>query len=132
MTQYLPPDQLWSEDWGGKMDFDYDHETYWPALNELCRQRRAERMHRWEAGGKIVGESETYLQGGTDESIQGVKYEGPKIGWESKELTTVDDITEKLQEAKLEEDVKNGIDEEKKTKEVETAAETAPAATATA
>jgi hypothetical protein len=75
MKQYVPPEQLWSADWGGDMDFDYDHDTYWPALNELCKKRREERRRRWEAGGKIVGESEDYLVGGTDVSVKGVKYD---------------------------------------------------------
>ncbi|KAL2207956.1 CRAL/TRIO domain-containing protein [Sarocladium strictum] len=103
MTQYLPPAQLWSEDWGGKMDFDYDHETYWASLNELCRLRREERLRRWEAGGKVIGESESYLQGGTDTSVAGLKYEGEKVGWGE---SGVDAVTEKLGETKLDEDEK--------------------------
>lgn len=92
MKQYVPEEQLWSADWGGKLDFEYDHATYWPALNELCRKRREERMHRWEAAGKHVGESEEYLAGGTDVSITGVKYAAGE-----------DALAEKLKETKLEE-----------------------------
>ena len=74
MKQYVPPAQLWSADWGGEMDFEYDHEQYWPALNALCAARRAEKSRRWVAGGKVVGESEDFLAGGTDVSVEGVTY----------------------------------------------------------
>ncbi|KAJ6789228.1 hypothetical protein PWT90_05838 [Aphanocladium album] len=76
MKQYVPAEQLWSEDWAGQMDFEYDHDTYWPALNELCRQRREAKMARWTAAGQVIGESEDYLAGGTDTSVTGFKYEG--------------------------------------------------------
>jgi hypothetical protein len=79
MKQYVPPEQLWSADWGGDMDFDYDHDAYWPALNDMCRQRREERMRRWEAAGKVVGESEVYLTGGMDVSVNGFKYGSSEV-----------------------------------------------------
>ena len=104
MKQYVPPSQLWSADWGGDMDFEYDHSVYWPALNDLCRQRREERMRRWEVGGKEIGESEEYLRGGADVSVKGVKYEPGKE-------VAVDGIAEKLAEQKLE----DGKEEEVKT-----------------
>ncbi|KAJ4256695.1 Phosphatidylinositol transfer protein (PITP) [Fusarium torreyae] len=97
MKQYVPPEQLWSLDWGGDMDFEYDHETYWPALNELCRQKREEKFRRWEAAGKEIGESEDFMAGGTDVSVKGIK-----IGAE-KEKDAVKDVQEKLEAAKLEE-----------------------------
>ena len=46
------------------MDFEYEHEVYWPALNELAAKRRAAMVERWETAGKKVGESEWYLRGG--------------------------------------------------------------------
>jgi hypothetical protein len=95
MKQYVPPEQLWSMDWGGEMDFEYDHETYWPALNELCRQKREEKFRRWEAAGKEIGESEDYLTGGTDVSAKGFKFGGEK--------DAVQDVEEKLAATKLEE-----------------------------
>jgi hypothetical protein len=107
MKQYVPPEQLWSADWGGDMDFEYDHDVYWPALNDLCRQRREERLARWEAAGREVGESEVYLAGGTDESVKGVKYKPAKEGSldEKKEEEKdggVSAVEEKLAEAKIE------------------------------
>ena len=101
MKQYIPEEQLWSADWGGKMDFEYDHATYWPALNELCKERREEKRRRWEAGGKEIGESEFYLSGGTDESVKGIKYEAEKAPKQQDE-TEVTAVEEKLAEAKLE------------------------------
>lgn len=70
MTQFVPAEQLWTEYQAqGKLDFDYDHSEYWPALTKLCDQKRKERKERWIAGGKLVGESEIYLWGGAESSI---------------------------------------------------------------
>jgi hypothetical protein len=66
IRQYVPPEQLWKE-FGGDVDFEYDHATYWPALLKACEERRAERKARWEKAGKQYGESETYLKGGNVE-----------------------------------------------------------------
>lgn len=95
MKEYVPAEQLWSEDWAGDLDFEYDHDTYWPALNAMCKERREAKLARWVAAGSIIGESEDYLAGGTDESITGFKYEGAgeaKTGLEEKlEQVTVED-----------------------------------------
>ncbi|KAK2608719.1 Phosphatidylinositol transfer protein (PITP) [Conoideocrella luteorostrata] len=74
MTQFVPTEQLWSTDWNGSMDFEYDHSVYWPALNEMCRQRREQSMARWTAAGSLIGESEDYLAGGTDVSVSGFTF----------------------------------------------------------
>lgn len=63
MTQYVTPEQLAKDIKGGQLPFEYDHSVYWPALMKLSDQRRAERLQRWEAGGKLIGESEDYLRG---------------------------------------------------------------------
>ncbi|KAF7563391.1 hypothetical protein G7046_g749 [Stylonectria norvegica] len=104
MKQYVPPEQLWSLDWGGNMDFEYDHAVYWPALNEMCRARREERMKRWEAGGREIGELEAYLTGGTDVSVKGVTYVvGGDVGLgEIGVADGGDELVEKLAAAKLE------------------------------
>ena len=99
MKQYVPAEQLWSADWGGNLDFDYDHSVYWPALNEMCRKRREEKLKRWEAAGKEIGELEEYLAGGTDTSVKGFTYgSAPAV-----EKTGVEDVQEKLAETTLEE-----------------------------
>ncbi|CAJ2508044.1 Uu.00g092300.m01.CDS01 [Anthostomella pinea] len=69
MAQYVPKEQLWSEFTGGELQFDYDHSVYWPALQKLCAERRAEWTQRWEAGGKQVGETEDYLKGLVPEGL---------------------------------------------------------------
>ncbi|KAI1214524.1 CRAL/TRIO domain-containing protein [Annulohypoxylon truncatum] len=63
MTQFVPKEQLWSEFPGGELQFEYNHEVYWPALQKLCAEKRAEKVRRWEAGGKQIGEKEDYLKG---------------------------------------------------------------------
>lgn len=115
MKQYVPPSQLWSADWGGEMDFEYDHATYWPALNDMCDKRREEKRRRWVAAGKVVGESEVYLAGGTDVSAEGVKYDASAAaaaadtsttvegGKDKKDGEGVDGVEEKLAAATLEE-----------------------------
>jgi hypothetical protein len=51
--------------WGGAVDFEYNHDKYWPALMELCKKTRDEQMARWrELGGK-VGIDEWSIKGGS-------------------------------------------------------------------
>lgn len=65
---YVPPEQLFKE-YNGDCDFEYDHATYWPALLQLCKERRAAQRERWIKAGKHMGESENYLKGGTESSV---------------------------------------------------------------
>lgn len=97
MRQYVPAEQLWSLDWNGDMDFDYDHETYWPALNDMCKKRREDKLARWLAAGSVLGESEEYLAGGTNTSISGFKYEP---GQTTKDAD-VEQLREKLETTEL-------------------------------
>jgi hypothetical protein len=68
MRNHVPPSQLWNE-FQGDLEFDYDHDTYWPALMQLCEERREEQVARWEQGGKQFGESEAYIKGGDVPSV---------------------------------------------------------------
>lgn len=68
MNQYIPSEQLWTE-FGGKLQFDYDHAAYWPALIDLCEERRETRKSRWIAGGKHIGEFEDYLNGAMEKGV---------------------------------------------------------------
>ncbi|EPE34672.1 CRAL/TRIO [Glarea lozoyensis ATCC 20868] len=68
MRQFVPPQQLWKE-FQGDLDFEYDHSTYWPALNKLCEEKFAQRKELWIKGGKNYGESEIYLKGGNVASV---------------------------------------------------------------
>lgn len=98
MTQYVPSEQLWSEYQDqGKLDFDYDHAEYWPALSKMCEEKRKERKERWIAGGKQIGESEDYLWGGAEPSIGA----GALASEDKKTETTPEDL--KVAELKIEE-----------------------------
>jgi hypothetical protein len=56
---------------GGECEFEYDHATYWPALDALAAKRRKEMTERWEKAGKHIGESEVYIRGGDEPSVGG-------------------------------------------------------------
>lgn len=62
---------------GGEVDFKYDHAVYWPALDKLVTERRQQRKERWEKAGKMTGESEIYLWGGDEPSLNTGKAEAP-------------------------------------------------------
>ncbi|XMA15477.1 hypothetical protein WAI453_008268 [Rhynchosporium graminicola] len=68
MRKHVPPQQLWNEFYGD-LDFEYDHEAYWPALMKLCEEKHKEQHERWVKGGKHYGESENYIKGGNTPSI---------------------------------------------------------------
>lgn len=65
---FVPPEQL-LKPYGGDALFEYDHNVYWPALNELADRRKNELRERWVRGGKRVGEYEGYLRGGEVRSV---------------------------------------------------------------
>ncbi|KEF53561.1 uncharacterized protein A1O9_10536 [Exophiala aquamarina CBS 119918] len=79
MGLHVPREQLLKES-GGLVEFEYDHEQYWPALNGLCEFKRAEQQARWKTGGKRIGEYEGYLKGTEEKSLsereQEVEVEG--------------------------------------------------------
>ncbi|KAL9129527.1 MAG: hypothetical protein Q9217_002051 [Psora testacea] len=62
LRKLVPPEQL-IKSYGGDVNFEYEHEKYWPAFITLANTRRAEMIKRWEGAGKNVGESEAYLKG---------------------------------------------------------------------
>ncbi|KAF2197601.1 hypothetical protein GQ43DRAFT_336427, partial [Delitschia confertaspora ATCC 74209] len=68
LTNHVPSSQLLKAA-GGDVDFMYEHEVYWPALDELATQRRREQRERWERAGGNVAESEGYIKGGDEPSI---------------------------------------------------------------
>jgi hypothetical protein len=70
LTDHVPASQLMKVS-GGDIDFKYDHDVYWPALEKLAAERRAKRVERWEKAGKLIGESEIYLWGGEEGSVGG-------------------------------------------------------------
>ncbi|KAL9100546.1 MAG: hypothetical protein Q9163_004084 [Psora crenata] len=62
LKKLVPSEQL-LRSYGGDLEFEYEHEKYWPALTTLVSKRRAEMIKRWEKAGKQIGESEAYLKG---------------------------------------------------------------------
>jgi len=74
LVDHVPAAQLMKVS-GGEVDFKYDHEVYWPALEKLTSERRQQRRKRWEKAGKHLGESEIYLWGGEEGSVAGQKEE---------------------------------------------------------
>ena len=73
LREFIPPEQL-IKDYGGDVNFVYEHEKYWPAFIGLARSRREAMVKRWEDAGKKIGESEAYLKGdGLPASVVNVK-----------------------------------------------------------
>ena len=68
---YVPREQLLKEA-QGKVQFEYDHAQYWPALTKLCAMKKEAYVKRWEAAGKQIGEYEMYLRGGDQKSLREV------------------------------------------------------------
>lgn len=71
MATYVPKEQLWTEFSDGALEFEYEHEVYWPALRKLCESRHEEQKQRWVAGGSVIGESEQYLRGAEGKGVNG-------------------------------------------------------------
>jgi CRAL/TRIO domain len=70
MTNYIPSEQL-LKPFGGDVEFEYKHDIYWPALDELCTTRRNDYFARWVKAGKQIGEHEAYLRGGDVKCLNG-------------------------------------------------------------
>lgn len=71
-TNCVPIEQL-EKEYGGYVDFEYDHEIYWNKLNELADKKRAHFLKRFEKFGGIVGLSEIDLRGNGDELLYPVE-----------------------------------------------------------
>ena len=65
MRKYVPAEQL-RQSHGGDLQFEYEHDVYWPSLNKLVEERRRSQYERWVKGGKMIGEFESYLKGGQE------------------------------------------------------------------
>lgn len=59
------PENMMKQWWNGEQDFEYEHEKYWPALNDLCESRIKVWKENWRELGANVGLSEwEYKKGG--------------------------------------------------------------------
>lgn len=87
LRDYIPPEQLWKE-FGGDLDFEYNHKAYWPALVEETTRRKDAYRQRWQKGGKMIGEYEEYLRGGSKKSLsQELKEAEAILSKETEKLT---------------------------------------------
>ncbi|CAL1716866.1 unnamed protein product [Somion occarium] len=96
------PNAVWKE-FGGDVDFVYEHEKYWPALNKMCTERKQRHMERWRQLGGTVGLKEWDTRREVTSNGQAVepKVEVPlddeletEINGESEKVTAIEEITE--------------------------------------
>ncbi|KAF5101235.1 hypothetical protein D0Z03_000629 [Geotrichum reessii] len=82
---YVPKEQL-EKDFGGEVDFEYVHETYWPALTQMAAKKRAVYKKNFERLGRKIGLSEADLR---------------NSNLVVKETPVVNTITEKMDDLKV-------------------------------
>lgn len=70
MKKYVPAEQLWTE-FNGSLEFEYDHATYWPALQKMCAEKHEAKYQRWVAGGQQIGELEDFITGHIQVGVAG-------------------------------------------------------------
>jgi CRAL/TRIO domain len=61
LRTYIPSEQLYDL-FGGDLEFEYDHEIFWPMLLKLASERRDRMFGRWKAAGGGIGQSEWDLK----------------------------------------------------------------------
>lgn len=93
---YVPKEQL-DKDFGGEVDFEYDHAKYWPALAEMARSRRKIYKQNFLLLGSKVGLSESDLRN------ENLKVAEPKEAAviEHSESATLNEIEEKVSELEI-------------------------------
>ncbi|AQZ14607.1 PDR16 (YNL231C) [Zygosaccharomyces parabailii] len=65
---YVPVDQL-DKTYGGRLDFTYKQDVYWPALISESRDKRENYLKRFQKFGGVVGLSEYDLRGTHEEML---------------------------------------------------------------
>lgn len=62
-TALIPASQL-QKIFGGDINMEYDHKTYFPALTKLCMERKAANLERWRKyGNNLCGLDEAIIRG---------------------------------------------------------------------
>ncbi|KAL7666125.1 CRAL-TRIO domain-containing protein [[Candida] zeylanoides] len=61
-VDYVPRSQL-DADFGGAVNFEYDHAQYWPAMIRIAEEKKRHYVKRFEEFGAVVGLSEADLRG---------------------------------------------------------------------
>ncbi|AWU75270.1 hypothetical protein CAS74_003612 [Pichia kudriavzevii] len=94
--KFVHAEQL-DKDFEGLVDFEYNHELYWPALLEITQKRRAAYFERFHKFGAVVGLSEIDLRGSSEKLTVPIG-KHPYNASESTEnlVEEVSDATEKL------------------------------------
>uniref|UniRef100_A0A0L0P6A4 SEC14 homolog 3 n=1 Tax=Candidozyma auris TaxID=498019 RepID=A0A0L0P6A4_CANAR len=59
---YVPKSQL-DQDFGGMVNFEYEHEKYWPQMVSMAEEKKRKYVKRFETFGSRVGLSEYDLRG---------------------------------------------------------------------
>lgn len=67
-ADYVPLQQL-DQDFGGEVNFEYDHSKYWPEMLRIATEKRQHYMERFDRFGGVVGLSEMDLRGTHPEPI---------------------------------------------------------------
>lgn len=65
-VNYVPTEQL-DKDFGGEVNFDYDHKQYWPAMIKDAEVKKQHYLDRFEKFGSRIGLSEVDLRGNSEE-----------------------------------------------------------------
>lgn len=63
---YVPTEQL-DQDFGGEVNFDYNHEKYWPEMLRIANDNKHRYIERFDKFGAVVGLSEADLRGDNEE-----------------------------------------------------------------
>jgi hypothetical protein len=67
----LTPDMA-TKEWGGSVDFIYNHMQFWPNLLSLCKKRRQEHLQNWKELGGRIGISEWDYKHGSELKIDSI------------------------------------------------------------
>jgi CRAL/TRIO domain len=73
--EIFAPEMVMKEWWGGDRDFVYEHDKFWPALVNMCENRRKEWFDAWKKLGGTVGLKEwdykmATVSGGASEKVE--------------------------------------------------------------
>lgn len=106
LRNYVPPEQLY-EMFGGDCQFEYDHETFWPAYLKLASDRRETYFTRWKAAGGEIGQSEWDLREGDGLSDDNLTNSVPNADYDVSAASAAEKISDPKEPMK---DVKDETD----------------------
>lgn len=98
---YVPKSQL-DKDVGGGLDFEYDHEKYFPVMNEMAARKRANYMKNFYALGAKIGLSEVDLRKEVEDQGEKVIRNPATLADEKVNEIETDGLADKLKGVNLE------------------------------